>query len=61
MMFRPAAPPPATITLSRGFTPSLTVISWIALIINSLAMVMIAKAVSWGLRPISRASFSITR
>ena len=61
MMLRPAAPPPATITLSRGLRPSLTVISWIALIISSLAMVMIAKAVSRGLRPISRASVSITR
>ena len=50
-MLSPAAPPPATITLSRGLTPSLTVISWIALIISSLAMVMIAKAVAGTLRP----------
>ena len=49
------------ITLSRGFTPSLTVISWIALIISSLAMVMIAKAVSGTLRPSFCASFSSTR
>ena len=48
MMLSPAAPPPATITLSRGLRPSLTVISWIALIISSLAMVMIANAVSRG-------------
>ncbi len=54
MMLSPAAPPPATITLSRGLTPSLTVISSIALIISSLAMVMMAKAVSVGLRPIAR-------
>ena len=57
----PAAPPPATITLSRGLTPSLTVISWIALIISSLAMVMIAKAVAGTLRPIAPASFSTAR
>ena len=47
-MLSPAAPPPATITLSRGLRPSLTVISWIALIISSFAMVMIANAVSRG-------------
>ena len=45
-MLRPAAPPPATSTLSRGLTPSLTVISSIALIMVSLASARIAAAVS---------------
>jgi hypothetical protein len=52
----PASPPPATITLSRGLTPSLTVISWIALIISSLAMVM-RRGVAGTLRPIARQAF----
>ena len=46
MMLSPAAPPPATMMLSPGFTPSCTVISWIALIICSPASVSTAEAAS---------------